>query len=225
MENPSRHTAVHALVDRLATGCERSLSAARAMPPGVYTSAEFLALEEQAIFAKEWQCVGRASALGKPSNHLTATIAHQPVVVVRDRATVGPHSRLEEMECPPRLSGVQLSLDNQGNIASHWQRSSGQQPSDRSPVQDHGFARDLSNASRHTDARFTSGISYCGREASTRCISASAASSRPSSLPIPRPTCTWRRSRHCSMKRTRRIAAAWKPCFAACMLRLRSPVI
>lgn len=53
-------TAVHALVEKLQTGCERPFGDARSMPPGVYTSPEFLALEERAIFSREWQCVGRA---------------------------------------------------------------------------------------------------------------------------------------------------------------------
>jgi hypothetical protein len=72
MANPARTIAVQALVDELQTGCERSFSEAHAMPPGVYTSPEFLALEERTIFEREWQCAGRASALKAPGDYLTA---------------------------------------------------------------------------------------------------------------------------------------------------------
>ncbi len=40
----------------------RPFDDARAMPPGVYTSPEVLALEQERLFRKEWICVGRASA-------------------------------------------------------------------------------------------------------------------------------------------------------------------
>lgn len=53
------------------------------MPPEVYTSPAFLELEKQTIFAREWQCLGRASALAKAGDYLTADINGQPVVVVR----------------------------------------------------------------------------------------------------------------------------------------------
>ncbi len=36
------------------------------MPKSVYTSPEFLALEEEHIFAKEWLCAGRADGLPEP---------------------------------------------------------------------------------------------------------------------------------------------------------------
>jgi choline monooxygenase len=61
MANPAMTNALPALVDELQTGCERSFGDAHAMTPGVYTSPEFLTLEEHAIFEREWQCVGRAS--------------------------------------------------------------------------------------------------------------------------------------------------------------------
>jgi choline monooxygenase len=84
MENPSGQRAAPSLIDALATNSARPFDDARAMPPGVYTSADFLAQEERSIFAREWQCVGRASALKAPGDYLTANIASQPLVVVRD---------------------------------------------------------------------------------------------------------------------------------------------
>jgi phenylpropionate dioxygenase-like ring-hydroxylating dioxygenase large terminal subunit len=57
---------------------------ARAMPPSVYTSAEFLAREVSEVFAKEWVAVGRAESLAKPGDYLTYELAGQPIFVIRD---------------------------------------------------------------------------------------------------------------------------------------------
>ena len=58
---------------------------ARAMPPEVYTSEAFLAAELEHVFAREWLCLGRASALAEPGDYAAWEIAGQPVAVVRDR--------------------------------------------------------------------------------------------------------------------------------------------
>ncbi len=55
----------------------------RAMPPGVYTSPAFLALELERIFRRQWICVGRASAIREPGDYLTYEVASQPVAVLR----------------------------------------------------------------------------------------------------------------------------------------------
>lgn len=57
---------------------------ARAMPRNVYTSQEFLEVEIDKIFSKEWLCAGRASCLAKPGDYLTMEIAGYPIVVLRD---------------------------------------------------------------------------------------------------------------------------------------------
>ncbi len=59
---------------------------ARAMPPSVYTSTDFLKREIEDIFAKDWFCVGRASALENPGDYVTLDLADQPIVVLRDNA-------------------------------------------------------------------------------------------------------------------------------------------
>ena len=58
---------------------------AHAMPKSVYTSAEFAALEQAHIFAREWLCVGRADALQSPGDYLTTQISGEPVIILRDR--------------------------------------------------------------------------------------------------------------------------------------------
>ncbi|MEA3091394.1 MAG: choline monooxygenase, partial [Caballeronia sp.] len=72
------------IVRQLQANCERPFSDARSMPPAVYTSADFLALEQEHIFRREWLCVGRASALAEAGDYLTADIDGQPIVVLRD---------------------------------------------------------------------------------------------------------------------------------------------
>ena len=63
----------------------RPFTQAKAMPPAVYTSEAVVAAELERIFARDWVCVGRASALKKPGDYLTYELAGQPVMVLRDR--------------------------------------------------------------------------------------------------------------------------------------------
>jgi len=57
---------------------------ARAMPPSVYTSEEFLKSELEDVFSRDWVCVGRASALQNPGDFLTYELAGEPIIVLRD---------------------------------------------------------------------------------------------------------------------------------------------
>lgn len=58
---------------------------AHAMPKSIYTSDDFLAQEIEQVFAKEWVCVGRASALPDAGDYLTYELAGQPIMVMRDK--------------------------------------------------------------------------------------------------------------------------------------------
>ncbi len=75
-----------ATLAKLQACASRPFEAAHAMPPEVYTSQGFLELEKQGIFSSEWQCLGRASALPRPGDYLTADLNGQPVLVVRTPA-------------------------------------------------------------------------------------------------------------------------------------------
>ena len=57
---------------------------ARAMPTSVYTSEDFVEAELKHVFSKDWYCVGRADALSKSGDYVTAELAGQPIVVLRD---------------------------------------------------------------------------------------------------------------------------------------------
>jgi phenylpropionate dioxygenase-like ring-hydroxylating dioxygenase large terminal subunit len=82
---------------------------ARAMPPSVYTSSEFLESELRDVFAKEWICVGRASSLPNPGDYFTYELAGQPIFVIRDAA-----GQLRAMSniCLHRMSTI---LEGAGN--------------------------------------------------------------------------------------------------------------
>uniref|UniRef100_UPI0040479A65 aromatic ring-hydroxylating oxygenase subunit alpha n=1 Tax=Yoonia sp. TaxID=2212373 RepID=UPI0040479A65 len=72
---------IAALRDNTAVPFER----ARAMPTEVYTSPDFVEAELEHIFSKDWFCVGRADALSAAGDYVTAELADQPIVVLRDR--------------------------------------------------------------------------------------------------------------------------------------------
>jgi phenylpropionate dioxygenase-like ring-hydroxylating dioxygenase large terminal subunit len=72
-------------LDELRANVARPFERAFAMPKSVYTSPEFLALEERHIFAQEWLCAGRADSLPNPGDYLTMKITGEPVIILRDR--------------------------------------------------------------------------------------------------------------------------------------------
>jgi choline monooxygenase len=98
------------IVRQLQANCERPFSDARSMPPAVYTSPDFLALEQIRIFHREWLCVGRASALAEAGDYLTADIDGQPIVVLR-----GENLELQAFSnvCLHRMS---VLLEGRGNV-------------------------------------------------------------------------------------------------------------
>jgi len=81
MNSPTRISPARALHDNVSVPFER----ARAMPKSVYTTEEFVALEQKHVFAKDWICAGRAETLPNPGDYLTLTLAGEPVIVLRDR--------------------------------------------------------------------------------------------------------------------------------------------
>ena len=89
------------VIDQLRAAAEAPFEAARAMPPEVYTSPEFLDLELSHIFARDWFCVGRADSLAKPGDYLTCDLAGQPVIVIRD---AGGALRAQSNVCLHRMS-------------------------------------------------------------------------------------------------------------------------
>ena len=103
------NTSLDAILSELRSNAELPFEESRNAPPGMYSSPEFLALEQEHIFAKEWICAGRADALSKPGDYLTMEIADQPIFVVHDR---NGDIRAWSNVCLHRMS---LLLEGRGN--------------------------------------------------------------------------------------------------------------
>jgi phenylpropionate dioxygenase-like ring-hydroxylating dioxygenase large terminal subunit len=61
------------------------LAEAYTIPAAWYTDRRVADLELQNVFARNWQAVGRLSQLEKQGQYVTATVANEPIVVVRGR--------------------------------------------------------------------------------------------------------------------------------------------
>lgn len=72
-----------ALLASLADRAELSSDDAVALPPHAYTDPTLLTLEEDRIFAAEWQCAGRADEIPSAGDFLTYSIGPQPVFCIR----------------------------------------------------------------------------------------------------------------------------------------------
>jgi phenylpropionate dioxygenase-like ring-hydroxylating dioxygenase large terminal subunit len=59
---------------------------ARTLPGERYTDAQVLLEERERIFARSWNCVGRAAALARPGDYIVREIAGESLIVLRDRA-------------------------------------------------------------------------------------------------------------------------------------------
>jgi phenylpropionate dioxygenase-like ring-hydroxylating dioxygenase large terminal subunit len=55
------------------------------MPRERYTSPDIFAEERERIFARRWNCVGRASAFAKAGDYQLRTVADESLILVRDR--------------------------------------------------------------------------------------------------------------------------------------------
>jgi phenylpropionate dioxygenase-like ring-hydroxylating dioxygenase large terminal subunit len=61
------------------------LDAAETLPPACYTDAGFYEFEKQALFDREWLCVGREDWVKEPGDYFTTQIVGEPIVVSRAR--------------------------------------------------------------------------------------------------------------------------------------------
>ena len=61
------------------------LAQAYTIPAAWYTDPRVAHLELQSVFSRNWQAVGRLAQLEKPGDYITASVANEPIVVVRGR--------------------------------------------------------------------------------------------------------------------------------------------
>jgi phenylpropionate dioxygenase-like ring-hydroxylating dioxygenase large terminal subunit len=74
--------------DQLLASLEAStadVSQALTLPAELYTSADVLAFESEALFMKEWLCVGRAERIPNVGDWFTVTIVDEPIIIARNK--------------------------------------------------------------------------------------------------------------------------------------------
>jgi phenylpropionate dioxygenase-like ring-hydroxylating dioxygenase large terminal subunit len=93
---------------------------ASTLPPELYTSPAVLAFEREALFAREWLCVGRAERIPHAGDWFTVTLCDEPIIVARDKAG---EVRAMSAVCQHRAMQV---CDGSGNSSTfkcpyhHW---------------------------------------------------------------------------------------------------------
>lgn len=63
----------------------RDISEAETLPPSCYTSPDFFEFEKNALFHREWLCLGRESRVAQAGDYFTTSIVGEPIIVVRNR--------------------------------------------------------------------------------------------------------------------------------------------
>jgi len=56
-----------------------------ALPSSLYTSEAFFEFEKEAIFARDWLCLGREDQIPRPGDYRTVEIIDEPLLMVRDK--------------------------------------------------------------------------------------------------------------------------------------------
>jgi phenylpropionate dioxygenase-like ring-hydroxylating dioxygenase large terminal subunit len=64
----------------------RDFLTADTLPPQCYTSLQFHEFEVEAIFRKEWLCLGHVGQIPGPGDYFTITVANDPLIVLRDES-------------------------------------------------------------------------------------------------------------------------------------------
>jgi phenylpropionate dioxygenase-like ring-hydroxylating dioxygenase large terminal subunit len=99
---------------------EQSYDRAWTMPGAFYRSPEFLALECERLFMREWICIGRVEEVERPGDYLAVEILQEPVVVMH-----GIDGRIRAFSNVCRHRGMTIAR-NQGNAKGlvcpyhHW---------------------------------------------------------------------------------------------------------
>ena len=74
--------------DEFFEGLQSSLgdvTEAETLPPACYTDEEFFEFEKDALFNREWLCVGREDWVKNPGDYFTTTHIGEPLIISRTR--------------------------------------------------------------------------------------------------------------------------------------------
>src|ERR1700733_12008271 len=98
----------------------RTFDQAESLPPACYVDQEFFEFEKEALFFKEWLCVGRESWVKEPGDYFTAKHVGEPLVITRTK-----HGEVAAMSAVCQHRGM-LVAEGRGNVRSlvcpyhHW---------------------------------------------------------------------------------------------------------
>lgn len=79
----ARRPSVRAVLDQDLGASARPVEEAVTLPPACYTDPDFHAFEMEAIFAREWLCLGRVEQVPGVGDWFSVTVADEPMIVVR----------------------------------------------------------------------------------------------------------------------------------------------
>lgn len=97
------------LLTQLRDTSDLPFTEARAMPKGVYNHPEFLAKEQEKVFASEWVCVGRQDSVSQPGDYFSCEVVGEAILVIRDKDNV---LRAFSNICLHRLSTLKTGQGN-----------------------------------------------------------------------------------------------------------------
>ncbi len=136
---PAQSAGLKRLLATLQSLAAKPLNKATSMPPAVYTSEDFYALEQEKIFKQQWLCAGLAGSIPRQGDYLSHHIGGQPVVVIRQGdgsikayANVCRHRMMQLVEgqgnckhlvCP--YHAWTYGIDGQLVVAPHMQERPG----------------------------------------------------------------------------------------------------
>ncbi len=87
LPQPNRHRSPEHIRSLLisAEPSRRPLDQASTLPPSLFDDPEWFGAEQDRVFFTGWVAVGRSADVAEPASYLTASVAGEPVIVVRDK--------------------------------------------------------------------------------------------------------------------------------------------
>src|SRR5215813_10016533 len=73
-------------IDKRTLTVDPRIERAATLPSAAYNDPAVLELEKRSVFGRSWNLIGRLDQTREPGDFFTATIADEPVIVVRDKS-------------------------------------------------------------------------------------------------------------------------------------------